>query len=353
MPLNKNAIIRYVKLDEMLSNKYHSYSISDLTDGCNEYLKENGVKPVTKRCIELDLYDLEDIPFYADIERVKEEGKSIVRYKDASFSIFTKKLSDDEMLILSEALSTIGQFKGLANFSWLDGLKCIIGKKKSDKKIISFSNSSYLDYLPNRNLLGELFTAIANKQVINLHYHTFSNRTIKSILLYPYQLKQYNERWYLLGAAAEDGFILNFPLDRINGFESHLGMEYQECPEDLEERFDDIVGVTLPKNAVPENVLLWVDKKYYPYVKTKPLFDYQVEVSGDEVKELNKTYPNLTDGHFIRLNDIIINHELINLVLSHSFNMVWLAPKQFTLDGEKTSFGKIVSKMAKNYEVCE
>ena len=32
MPANKNAMTRYMILDELLSNRYHDYSLDDLTD---------------------------------------------------------------------------------------------------------------------------------------------------------------------------------------------------------------------------------------------------------------------------------------------------------------------------------
>ena len=32
MPANKNAMTRYMILDELLSNRYHNYSLDDLTE---------------------------------------------------------------------------------------------------------------------------------------------------------------------------------------------------------------------------------------------------------------------------------------------------------------------------------
>ena len=68
MPTNKNAVIRYKVLDEMLSDRCHFYDINDLTEGCNDKLLEFQMS-VSRRCIEKDIKALEDNPFYADIER--------------------------------------------------------------------------------------------------------------------------------------------------------------------------------------------------------------------------------------------------------------------------------------------
>ena len=67
MPRNKNALIRYKYLDELLSDRHHYYDIHDLTEMCNERLYEDGFPEVTQRCIEKDIVFMQDAPFNADI----------------------------------------------------------------------------------------------------------------------------------------------------------------------------------------------------------------------------------------------------------------------------------------------
>lgn len=40
MPANKNAMTRYKILDDLLSNRYHNYSLDDLTEEVNLRLSE-------------------------------------------------------------------------------------------------------------------------------------------------------------------------------------------------------------------------------------------------------------------------------------------------------------------------
>lgn len=212
MPTNKNALIRYKYLDRLLSDHHHYYDIHDLTEKVNDMLYEDGFPEVTQRCIEKDLVSLEGAPFCAPIERNKKSGKNCIAYSKRSFSIFTKELSDEEANLLREVLNTIGQFDGLDNFKWLDDFKIGLGLEERNQ-IISFSNNPYLK---NSNLLGTLFDFISNEVVIRLYYHTFSDTTIRNIDFHPYLLKQYNDRWFLLGAADSTKYILNFALDRID-----------------------------------------------------------------------------------------------------------------------------------------
>lgn len=320
MPKNKNAVIRYRYIDELLSNRNRYITTRELAEKVNKRLVEDGYESVTLRCIQKDLIDLQDELFGADIIRENIAGKECIRYAEKGFSIFTKKLSEDEEKLLSEVLNTIGQFDGLDNFEWLDALKQRLNISEG-RRIISFANNPDLH---NSNLLGKLFTTISNKVVINLSYHTFRDpENVKQVVLHPYLLKQYNNRWYLLGAA-EDGYILNFALDRIDDIEPMPSVKYMESDEGLEERFYDIVGVTLPQDAEVEKILLWVAETQYPYIETKPLHGSQRIIKGARAEQLHKYY-GFEDGHFVEIS-CIVNTELKQLIASFIDQVVVLTP---------------------------
>ena len=67
MAVNKNAVIRYMYLDQMLSDRHHYYTRAELTEKCNERLRMDGFSEVTKRTIEMDLIALQDAPFSMDV----------------------------------------------------------------------------------------------------------------------------------------------------------------------------------------------------------------------------------------------------------------------------------------------
>lgn len=321
MPANKNAVTRYKYLDDLLSDRHHYYDIHDLVEKVNEKLINDGFPEVCQRCIEKDINYLEYAPFSADIERYRAGGRACIRYRNPYFSIFTKELSDEEANLLSEVLNTIGQFDGLDNFDWLDRFQIGLGLTER-RKIISFSKNPYLK---NSNLLGTLFDMISNKQVIELSYHTFDNETIRSIDFHPYLLKQYNNRWYVIGADDSDLFILHFALDRIDAVKALPEKKYVECDKDLEERFEDIVGVTIPKDKKAEDILLWVDEISYHLIDTKPLHGSQRIIKGEEALSYHAKYPMYENGHFAKLQ-CIINKELERELCQFFGGMVILEP---------------------------
>ena len=305
----------------MLSDRHHFYDIHDLTEKCNEKLDTAGLQKVTQRCIEKDLNYLEFDPFFAEIERFRISGRRCVRYADPSFSIFKKELSEEESNIILEVLNTIGQFDGLAHFEWLERFKMGLGLKERPK-IISFSNNPYLQ---NSNLLGVLFDNASNQVVIELEYHTFSNASKKSIVFHPYLLKQYNNRWYIIGAADSDKKILNFALDRIDKVTPLPGIKYFPCEEDLTERFEDIVGVTLYENRKREHIIFWASDYSKDYIITKPIHESQKNLNSDTFKDIFEKYPNLGSGAIFSI-DCIPNYELIRELCSFGKDLLVLSP---------------------------
>ncbi len=327
MPTNKNAFIRYKYLDRLLSDHHHYNDIHDLTEKVNDMLYEDGFPEVTQRCIEKDLKTLEYAPFSAPIERFKKNGKSCIAYGQRSFSIFKEEMSREERSLLREVLSTLGQFGGLDNFQWLDDFKIGLGVEERSP-IIFFSNNPYLQ---NSNLLGTLFENISNEVVIKLSYHTFCDATIRSIDLHPYLLKQYNDRWFLLGAADSDQKILNFALDRIDKVEPVPEKKYIKYPDDIYERFEDIVGVTLYEERHCEHILCWVNDSSKGYVNTKPIHESYTPLKGEKEHELHDQYPRLEGGMFFSI-DCIPNFELIRELCSYGGNLIVLSPESIRIE---------------------
>ena len=328
---------RYKILDELLSSRYHNYSLDDLTEEVSNRLADMypSTNGVVRRTIEKDIYYLEcEGPFLIDIERYsvpsynKEKQKSYMkqclRYAQPSFSIFKKNMTDDEKYLLREALSMIGQFDGLPNLDALEGLRLGLGVHGDKRKIISFTKNP----LENSNILAELFTAISQRQVIAVHYHKFNSPDdVQVVNLYPYLLKEYNRRWFVFGAAEVGGKLLCYSLDRIDEIEPLPSHKYQDYDGDINEVFDDIIGVTLYDNAPLYNIYVWVSDASKDYVATKPIHDSQRNVTGTKEEELRLRYPNLKGGRIFRI-DCKPNYELVRELSSFGKDLLVLEPTE-------------------------
>lgn len=327
---------RYKILDELLSNQYHNYSLDDLTEEVSSRLADmypdtNGVG---RRQIEKDIHYLEyEGPFLAEIDRYTITGydmekqkaftKKCLRYSDPSYSIFKKELSDDEEYLLKEVLSMLGQFEGLPNLKALEGLRLSLGLKHDGREIISLTRNP----LEKSNFIGELFTAISHRLVVELHYHTFSNpQTGLSAIVHPYLLKEYNHRWFLFAAADSDQKFLCFAIDRLDKVIPLPYYKYMDYKGDINEQFEDIVGVTINETSPVYQICFWVSDASKDYVATKPIHESQRNIKGTTELELREQYPMLQNGSIFRI-DCKENYELIRELSSFGKELVVLSPK--------------------------
>lgn len=332
MPTNKNAMLRYKILDDLLSSKYHNYTLDELTVAVNDCLCERSPDTggVTRRQIEKDLNFMEDalgavIESYPSAVYDWDKGKTVrrlcKRYAKKGYTIFNKELTADEEYILTEVLSLLGQFDGLPDFDGLEKL-CSSFDVKTNRKIVSIAKSP----LAGSNMFGRLFTAISQRQVIEVSHCPFGEGVSpSSYILHPYMLKEYNRRWYLIAMTERDGKIRNFGLDRIIDVRPLSDCKYIPYDGDIEERFEDVVGVTVMDGKETEEILFWVSDVSKEYVVTKPIHDSQILYKGTKEAEFRDEFPNLVGGGFFSIC-CKENYELLRELTSFGEHLIVLRP---------------------------
>lgn len=363
MPLTKHALLRIKVIDELLSNPNGSYTSDYIRRKVNRELssgkRDMTLPEVTLRQIQLDIKDIENI-FGKKVVRVPAGGhKYFLRYDDPSSPIFNKELTWDEREVLREALKVLGGFDGLDNLQSLDVLKKKLDLEKDPDELpmIMFSKNDSLRM--KEGLLGRLLYAISHKQSITVTYKKAPDAPIQHILVYPYMLKQYLDRWYLLGKAFAGDLeaevdLYNLALDRIIEFEP-LDQEkypYKETEIDIKRRFDEAVGVTFYENADVEEILIAVKKSAVPFIESKKLHCTQIALDEEYQKQYGEKYPKFADWKFYSL-ECRINYELISLLTSfHDQIVVLESSGVFPLTGLNLveQMKKITGNMAKLYE---
>lgn len=336
MATNKHAIIRYQTLDKCFRNPGRKYYIEDLIDACSNSIYEfsgndNGIK---RRQILEDIKFMEsDQGWSIPLQRIKDGRRVYFRYYDRSFSINNQPLNETEENQLKEALQTLSRFKGLPQFEWVDEicarLDSGLGLSKNADKIIEFEQNNFLKGL---EFITPIYNSILYKKIIAIEYKSFKQDTLQEIILHPYFLKQYNNRWFVFGLNNVSSYLMNLALDRILSIkESELKfIENSTC--DFNEYFEDIVGVTLMHQNTLETVILKVSNLLFPYIQTKPIHGSQ------KVKEQGET-------HSLISLDIIPNYELESLILSYGEGIEVLAPESF-----RTIIKSRVELINKNYK---
>jgi predicted DNA-binding transcriptional regulator YafY len=122
--------------------------------------------------------------------------------------------------------------------------------------------------------LSGIIDATVNHQPLKLQYRTFKGHEFETIC-HPYYVKQYNNRWFLLGRNEKYGTIGNYALDRIVSFRNVDILFCKNTQINFDTYFNDVIGVTVPKADI-ETIVLRFSENRFPYVGSKPLHHSQV-----------------------------------------------------------------------------
>lgn len=317
MAQNKNALIRYRTIDKCLQNSYRNWTLDDLIEACSDALYEYEGKDanVSKRTIQLDIQLMrsDKLGYNAPIEVY---DKKFYRYEDPDFTITDIPLNENDMHVLSETVEMLKQFKDFSLFSELGGIiqrleDKIYTEKTHQPAIIHLDKNDQLKGLEH---LDVLYQAILKKMVLKLKYQSFKANESSLITFHPFILKEFNNRWFLVGKKNKKGSILTLALDRI------LSIDYDTKLEHINESFDgdafykNTIGVTVLDEKHVDRIVLKVDEKNAPYVLTKPLHHSQ------RLKEITK------NGAVIIELFVHQNFEFERLILGFGDSMQVLKP---------------------------
>ena len=156
-------------------------------------------------------------------------------------------------------------------------------------------------------------------------YRKFLDSTERKVIISPYLLKEYNRRWYIVGGAYDTNRILNFALDRLVEIEVKAGYTFKPCETDLEERFEEIIGVTFNEDAPLTQILFWVSDAIKGYIHTKPIHGSQIHIKGDRADKLHVLYSQLQSGDFLTI-ECRENFELIRELTAWGDDLIVLTP---------------------------
>lgn len=317
MSITKNALIRYHVLDKCFSNFGRKYSNDDLLEACNNALFEYNFinEGIKKRQLFEDIKFMESTQGWSiPLERNKEGRKVFYRYDTSDFSINKQPINELEAEKLRSALLVLSRFKGMPQFEWVNELIIKLQQAfesgSNKKEIICFDSN---EYLKNIHLIGDLFNAIINEKVLTFEYQKFDDEKSKTFEFHPYYLKQYNNRWFIIGRLPKYENLTHFALDRIVRFEE-IEAKYIATTIDFNDYFEDTIGISRPQNGQIEKIVLCANKALKPYIITKPLHGSQKKIADDE------------NGYLFSIT-VFVNFELENMLLSYGETLKVIEPK--------------------------
>eukprot|EP01132_Coremiostelium_polycephalum_P011667 gene11667-14286_t len=306
MSANKLALIRYKALDECLKNRFRKWSLEDLIEKVSDTLFEyQGITSgVSKRTIQADLQLMRSDKLGYKAPIVVSDRK-FYSYSDPAYSITKMPINSVDVEKMKEIVGVLKQFNG---FNYFDEMSEMITRLENNLHKSTHKSGSYIQFESNKQLRGleyinPLYQAILGQQALLIEYRSFKAQQAITGIYYPYLLKEYRNRWFLIVKPKKGKTLLTMALDRIVEFqqlEKEIFIEHKGI--DFDRYFDDLLGVTKSERDRAHRVILRIDKYNAPYILTKPLHHSQQILKEDEL------------GLIIRI-DVILNFELEREIL--------------------------------------
>ena len=178
--------------------------------------------------------------------------------------------------VLTESVMMLRQFKDFSLFSELNGViqkleDKIYRESGQQSPIIHLDKNEHLKGLEH---LDVLYQSISKRIRLGIDYRSFKARAASRIELSPYILKEFNNRWFVVGRNAATDQVLTLALDRVVAIHPDFKGEYSMIPFPADTYYKDTIGVTVIGQE-PDEVRLWINPQNLPYILTKPLHGSQ------------------------------------------------------------------------------
>jgi predicted DNA-binding transcriptional regulator YafY len=314
MVVIKNQFFRQEIIDGLLGIAKLRLTKQELMNRINEKLEEKGINSISWRTLNNDL------------QYLREQGAEIhiPTQRDPHYyyleTFYTKgtQFDDEDIDVLHRGIQIL---KKIAVFRIARDIEEMLSKMKylqyikdkESKPFIAFEDHTAAS---GTEWLDELAEAIQLRMVLKVDYHSFF-RSPELFLFHPYYLKEYRNRWFVLGRHRVRNEISTLALDRIHSMKPSPDDSYIE--NDLfnpDTYFQDMIGVTRHEGAAPEKICLIINKESARYVETKKIHHSQ---------KLLKRYKN---GSIEVELFVVINYELISTLLGFGAALKVLEPKR-------------------------
>ncbi len=356
---NKNQLIRYLSIDEMLRNRQKNFPTKAAIIAI---IEERTDKEYSASSLEKDLRAMRD-DFFAPIEfnnvergyfygtKTKGKDKKAIYELDLEYRFLSISLSKNDVFALNLAESVLQGFKDvgiLSGFSdAVDKVMDAVEIRKqlgNDQKKNAIVQLSTPTYTKGRELLSDLVRAINEGKQVNFIYNKFANQANlpaekqENDLLrvaHPYLLKEFKGRWYMIAYTDARKTIQTFGLDRMSDLlisqKSAIPPEkHNFSPENY---YENCFGVTRKADERIEKIILSFNTFRGNYIKTQPIHHSQQEL--------------INDAQEYRISlDLMINFDLIMEILSYGDDVKVLEPTRLI---EKMK--EILQKTLSKYEV--
>jgi predicted DNA-binding transcriptional regulator YafY len=330
MPETRKPKDRAEILDELLSRG--RWTGNQLLEKVNKKLADLDEKTINIRTLkrDLDYLDTKRAPLHRPVKG------DMTYYYEEDFSIKNIPLESEEVRALKQAVAIL---RKVDNFQITKDLDLIVAKLENrihtnvpdNQTIVQFEDHTFA---LGSNWYTDLFDAIREQNALSIVYQSYKHPEPKTYLVHPYLLKEFRNRWFLVGREGSSSRLLTLGLDRIKKIRMSDEKYRVNDLFDPETFYENVIGVSMDYDAKIQDIVVKINPVSAQHVESKPIHKKQ-EILKKEV-----------DGSLIVKLHLIINYELKSILLGFGEGLEVLEPTSLR-DEIRTQHEKSLSQYVK------
>ncbi len=246
-------------------------------------------------------FEVGDRTIQRDIEQIRFEFGVEIKYnrdKNGYFIDYENSINIESFFRFLEIVNTA------------ELLTESLNESKDALNHISFDTGGGLKGIEN---LKPLLRAIKDNRKITFDHFNFHTNKTRKYSLKPYLLKEYQNRWYVIGLIGNLKEFRTFGIDRIENLDVKTETFIQDTKLNPFEMFDNTIGLVYSLNT-SQNVILSFTPTQGKYIKTLPLHKSQKVLVDNDIE--------------FRISITVIpNYELTQLILKHGDTVKVIEPE--------------------------
>jgi len=333
MPANKYALLRYRIIDRCLTNSMRTYPTKEeLRKACEEALYGSAGERISISTIEKDLWSMRnegELGYHAPIAYNAEHRG--YHYEDPEYSISGLNLQDQDLQALRFATLTLLQFRDMPVF---EQYHAAIGRifdrihaTAPGQKAEQFIQFEQAPRTLGTEHISTLMSGIAEQRVIRFTYRKFNadSSDQSERALEPYLLKEYRNRWYLIGKPEGAATVRTFALDRMFDVTMDDARFVRDKGFDADRYFKHSLGITSGTDGNVTTFQWAAAPVLSHYLESQPLHASQ--------RILDTEGP--FEGWRCFAMDVYPTYELNQLMLGYGAEVLPQAPQSWVREMEK------------------
>jgi predicted DNA-binding transcriptional regulator YafY len=318
MGINRNAYIRYKAIDLRLRNRFRpAPNMEGLIDACEKAID---YRPSVET-IQKDIKMMREDPPKGFAAPIKFCRRNLVyEYTDINYSIDQVGLNDADIEGIKKALeviNSIGTTRVSQQFAHSMG------------KVLSVYNEEFTNHEKNRKIIQTdqipvyrgiehfdvLFRACSQEIPISVIHYSYDKMRFNATVLHPRILKEFENRWYVVGYSEDHDCIRTFGLDRLYDPVLLKKKMIKVNQEEEELYLKDVYGVYPFSAEKKQTIHIKASSLVINYLMAYPIHSSQKVVSRSQY------------GHGEITFELIPSHELIRLFRSYGNEIEVLKPE--------------------------